>query len=104
MLTQQRLEEIAANVYDEFYAECEAEAIERCGGDKVRGLNEMQGFEYEDHVATDDDMRSECDDKGVAVPENAIGCLVLHSVAEIGRFFTPDDDATAEKEIRGLYW
>jgi len=104
MLTEHRLQELATEAYDEFYANCEQEAIERHEGDTLRGLNEMQGFDYPDCVRTGDEMRDWCADHDSEVPQGAIGVLCLGSVSQVGGFFFASDSEAAAKEAIGTLY
>lgn len=105
-MTIEKINEIAGEEYDIFYEKCCEEAIAECNGDKVAGLNRMQGFDYPDSLCILDDWFEDfCEKSGFVIPEGAIGGSAIKSADVEPEFIFPSTLETAVRRMaQELYY
>jgi len=103
-ITEAQVKKLAEEAYDSFYDEFCDEQIAIHNGDKVRGLNAMQGFDWPEFLLTGVEMEDECAEYEIEIPEDAAGVLVYRSAATHGPFvFTTDSEEDVKLKIALLY-
>lgn len=104
-ITEAQVNKLAEEAYDSFYAECCDVQITIHNGDKVQGLNAMQGFDWPDFLLTGAEMEDECAECEITIPEDAVGLLVCRSAATRGPFvFTTDSEDDVMLKLNSLYY
>ncbi len=105
MTTEAQVKELAKEAYEVFHNECCDEQFAIHNGDKVQGMNAMQGFDWPEFILTGTEMEDECAEYKIKIPEDAIGVLVYRSVGEHGPFvFTTDSEEEVTSKLALLYY
>ena len=103
-ITEAQVKTLAEEAYDSFYDACCDVQIAIYNGDKVQGLNAMQGFDWPDFLLTGVEMEDECTESEITIPEDAVGLLVYRSTATHGPFiFTTDSEDDVMLKLNSLY-
>jgi len=97
---------IADEEYELFWEAEYQSAVDRHGGDKVAGINEMQGFDFPDCLMTGEDFFEFCEEHGFYVPAGAIGGTAITSEpgTEPEFFFEDTPEERIRAEAKRLYW
>ena len=103
-ITEAQVKTLAEEAYDSFYDACCDVQIALYDGDKVKGLNAMQGFDWPDFLLTGVEMEDECTENEITIPEDAVGLVVYRSTATHGQFIlTTDSENDVMLKLNSLY-